>query len=74
MTNPETLRTYAAILEKPARGADGVLRPPGEMLRAAAAALRFQADATGYVLCYAGVPAAWRVKPEDMPERQAVDD
>ena len=40
----ETLRTYAAIFEKPRRGTDGILRGPTEIEIAAAKALRFQAD------------------------------
>lgn len=41
---PETLRTYAAILEIPSRGHDGLMRGPGEINLAAAEALRFQAS------------------------------
>lgn len=42
-TDPETLRTYAAIFEMPRRY-DGVLHPPTEPCLAAAKALRFQAE------------------------------
>jgi hypothetical protein len=40
---PETLRLYATILELPKRGLDNLLRPAGEVNKAAAAALRYQA-------------------------------
>lgn len=48
-TSSETLRTYAAILEKPKRVFDEVAkrmvtRQPGEILIAASVALRLQAD------------------------------
>lgn len=48
--SPSTLRTYAAILEKPRRVFDEVVkrtitRHPGEIMVAAATALRFHADA-----------------------------
>jgi hypothetical protein len=51
--SPETLRLYASIMEKLRRGEvdprysethKGIV-PPGEIAKAAAAALRFQADA-----------------------------
>ena len=50
MPNPDTLRTYASILEKPKRVYDEVLkthvwRQPGEILMAAADALRYRAEA-----------------------------
>lgn len=53
MSDPETLRAYASILEKPTRELDPVLqrhvmREPGEILKAAAAALRFQAGAISH--------------------------
>lgn len=41
---PETLRTYAAILDLPSRGHDGMMRGPGEINLAAAEALHFQAN------------------------------
>ena len=43
--NPDTLRTYAAIFEKPYRDGRGVVHPAGEACKAAARALRFLADA-----------------------------
>lgn len=43
--DPETLRTYAAIFDLPRRShPNGTLHPPTEICRAAAIALRLQAD------------------------------
>lgn len=52
-TNPETLRLYARIMERPRIGdvpvrslsTHGRPIPPGEITKACASALRFQADA-----------------------------
>jgi hypothetical protein len=53
--NPETLRTYAAIFEKPRRGDDKILGPPTEIEQAAATALRFMADHGEAALFEAGM-------------------
>lgn len=42
---PETLRTYALIFESPKECHDGRVRPASQACKAAAEALRFQADA-----------------------------
>jgi hypothetical protein len=43
MPKPETLRSYAKILENPQRDARGIVIPTGEVIEAACAALRYWA-------------------------------